>query len=249
MGGGIEPGSPKLIGDLLFKSPELHSVRSFRVHRSYRRWRIVIPRRSACSGVLCLLEDTMPFGDFGGGNSAEDDLKKQSSLTQRHEQDDNDNSAGDEEEARLGQESRRSSSVVEGTTRPRVLLCVSGSVAVVKVPQLAMMLNEFAEVKTSMPAAAVHPPCSSDSIIPIEHQPRSLCGMLTSAQQQRPYAAHSRASVRVDEVPHTHRRSSPLCGWRHKHQRVAAAAAKAVSEWTKINPSAMLTATCCCLLQ
>ena len=30
--------------------------------------------------------------------------------------------------------------------KPKVLLCLSGSVAVVKAPQLAMMLAEFAEV-------------------------------------------------------------------------------------------------------
>lgn len=36
--------------------------------------------------------------------------------------------------------------MAEGRTRPKILLCVSGSVAVVKVPQLAAMLAEFAEV-------------------------------------------------------------------------------------------------------
>lgn len=34
-------------------------------------------------------------------------------------------------------------------SKPKVLLCLSGSVAVIKVPQLAMMLSEFAEVGTS----------------------------------------------------------------------------------------------------
>ena len=31
--------------------------------------------------------------------------------------------------------------------RPKILLCLSGSVSVVKIPQLAVMLAEFAEVR------------------------------------------------------------------------------------------------------
>lgn len=57
-----------------------------------------------------------------------------------------DNPATDEEGARLGQNFVRSSSAVDGTTRPKVLLCLSGSVAVVKAPQLAVKLAGFAEV-------------------------------------------------------------------------------------------------------
>lgn len=40
--------------------------------------------------------------------------------------------------------------------RPRVLLCVCGSVAAVKVPQLACALAEFAEVKVALSKAAEH---------------------------------------------------------------------------------------------
>ncbi|CAN0523594.1 unnamed protein product [Ectocarpus sp. 12 AP-2014] len=46
--------------------------------------------------------------------------------------------------------------MAEGRTRPRILLCVSGSVAVVKVPQLAAMLAEFAEVKILVTEASKH---------------------------------------------------------------------------------------------
>ncbi|CAM9249029.1 unnamed protein product [Ectocarpus sp. 4 AP-2014] len=46
--------------------------------------------------------------------------------------------------------------MAEGRTRPRILLCVSGSVAVVKVPQLAAMLTEFAEVKILVTEASKH---------------------------------------------------------------------------------------------
>ncbi|CAM9753422.1 unnamed protein product [Ectocarpus sp. 6 AP-2014] len=46
--------------------------------------------------------------------------------------------------------------MAEGRTRPRILLCVSGSVAVVKVPQLAAMLAEFAEVKILVTQASKH---------------------------------------------------------------------------------------------
>lgn len=40
--------------------------------------------------------------------------------------------------------------------RPKVLLCLSGSVAVVKAPQLAVMLAEFAEVKIVVTEASKH---------------------------------------------------------------------------------------------
>lgn len=87
----------------------------------------------------------MPFG-FGGGSSDEAKLgEKQSSRT--HCTKDDDNSAADDEEARLGQDSLRSSAAVDKAARPRILLCLSGSVAVVKAPQLAVKLAEFAEVK------------------------------------------------------------------------------------------------------
>ncbi|CAN0024409.1 unnamed protein product, partial [Ectocarpus fasciculatus] len=46
--------------------------------------------------------------------------------------------------------------MAEGRTRPRILLCVSGSVAVVKVPQIAAMLAEFAEVKILVTEASKH---------------------------------------------------------------------------------------------
>lgn len=70
----------------------------------------------------------------------------QSSRTQRHRKKD-DSPSADDEEARLGQNSLRSSPAVDKATRPKILLCLSGSVAVVKAPQLAVKLAEFAEVR------------------------------------------------------------------------------------------------------
>lgn len=86
----------------------------------------------------------MPFG-FGEGNSDEAKLKQESARTQRQGNED-DNPADDGEEARLGQDLLRTSAAADGAARPKILLCVSGSVAVVKVPQLAVKLAEFAEV-------------------------------------------------------------------------------------------------------
>ncbi|KAJ0394171.1 hypothetical protein P43SY_008445 [Pythium insidiosum] len=40
------------------------------------------------------------------------------------------------------------------TRRPRVLLCASGSVATVKVPELALQLHAFAEVRVVVTASA-----------------------------------------------------------------------------------------------
>eukprot|EP00904_Undaria_pinnatifida_P008427 jgi/Undpi1/4714/HiC_scaffold_18.g08067.m1 len=40
--------------------------------------------------------------------------------------------------------------------RPKILLCLSGSVSVVKIPQLAVMLAEFAEVKIVVTEASKH---------------------------------------------------------------------------------------------
>lgn len=85
----------------------------------------------------------MPFG-FGGEKAGDDKLKQQSSRTERQRAEEE----PDKEEAKLGRDFLRSSATVKGATRPKILLCVSGSVAVVKAPQLAVKLAEVAEVKT-----------------------------------------------------------------------------------------------------
>ena len=73
-------------------------------------------------------------------------MKKESSRTPQQQG----NPTADEEEpeARLGQDFIPSSTAaVNGAARAKILLCLSGSVAVVKAPQLAVKLSEFAEVR------------------------------------------------------------------------------------------------------
>eukprot|EP00752_Nemacystus_decipiens_P003570 g3292.t1 len=98
----------------------------------------------------------MPFG-FGGACSDETKLKAESNGTQRPgKEHDNPTDDDKEEEARLGRDFPRSSAAVGAATRPKILLCLSGSVAVVKAPQLAVKLAEFAEIKILVTEASKH---------------------------------------------------------------------------------------------